>query len=87
MPIRFSTQAANADHIRVEAEPGVPEGMPDDIGADGTPRDRSDRSERSAHREPRGGASREERTKEAPAKPGKDINAPGFIKSKDSDKP
>jgi hypothetical protein len=84
MPIRFSTQAANADHIRVESEPGVPEGMPDDVGADGTPRDRSDRTTR---REPRGGAAREEQTRDAPAKPGKDINAPGFVKDRDAGKP
>lgn len=83
MPIRFSTQAANADHIRIDAEPGVPEGMPDEVGADGTPRDRSDRTQR----EPRGGAARDKQDTNAPAKPGKDINAPGFVKDRDAGKP
>jgi hypothetical protein len=90
MPIRFSTEAANADHMRMEAQPGVPEGMPDDIGADGTPRDRADRgvaSKRPAQREPKGGAAREDQDKDAPAKPGKDINAAGFVKDKDAGKP
>lgn len=82
MPIRFSTQAANADHMRMDTEPAVPEGMPDAVGADGTPRDRADRTRR---REPEGGAARDDR--DAPAKPGKDINAPGFVKDKDAGKP
>jgi hypothetical protein len=87
MPIRFSTEAANADHMRMEAQPGVPEGMPDNIGADGTPRDRADRgSKRSAQPEPKG-AARKEQGKDAAAKPGKDINAAGFIKDKDAGKP
>lgn len=80
MPIRFSTHAANADHIDTHAEPGVPEGMSDDVGADGTPRDSADRARQ---REPRGGAARDEQAKDAPAKPGKDINAPGFVKDRD----
>jgi len=90
MPIRFSTEAANADHMRMDAEPGVPEGMPDAVGADGTPRDRADRGVRSkgtAQREPRGGGAREEQDKDTTAKPGKDINAPGFVKDKDAGKP
>jgi hypothetical protein len=82
MPIRFSTQAANADHMRVDDEPGVPEGMPGDVGADGTPRDRADRAAR--RREPKGRATRDEQDKGAPAKPGKDANA---AVNKDAGKP
>lgn len=84
MPIRFSTQAANADHIRIESGAGVPDGMSDDVGADGTPRDRDDRT---GQREPRGGAARDGQAGSAPAKPGKDINAPGFVKDRDAGKP
>jgi hypothetical protein len=81
MPIRFSTEAANADHMRMESHPGVPEGMPDNIGADGTPRDRADRggpdvrSKRGAQGEPKGSAAREEPAKDTTAKPGKDKDA------------
>ena len=91
MPIRFSTEAANADHMREDAGPGVPEGMPDAVGADGTPRDKEDRgvrTKRSTQREAKGGAAREEQSQDdAAAKPGKDINAAGFVKDKDSGKP
>ena len=80
MPIRFSTQAANADHMGTDAD--APAGMPDPLGADGTPRDRADRALR---HEPRSGA-RAEPGKSNAGKAGKDINAPGFIKEKDSDK-
>jgi len=79
MPIRFSTQAANADILGDDAETtGGPEGMPRAVGVDGTPRDREGRK-----------AQREGRLPEAndEAKPGKDINAAGFIKDKDADKP
>lgn len=69
MPIRFSTQAANADHMRMDAEPGAAEALPDAVGADGAPRDRANQD------------------KDAAAKPGKDINAPGFIKEEDAGKP
>jgi hypothetical protein len=80
MPIRFSTEAANADHMRMESQPGVPEGMPDNIGADGTPRDRADRgrdvrSKRGAQGEPKGGAAREVPAKDKTAKPVKDKDA------------
>ena len=80
MPIRFSTQAANADHMGTDAD--APAGMPNAIGADGTPRDRADRSPR---RESRSGAQGEPGKTNA-GKAGKDINAAGFIKEKDSDK-
>ncbi|MDP3759443.1 MAG: hypothetical protein Q8R01_02860 [Ramlibacter sp.] len=84
MPIRFSTEAANADHMRREAETGAPEGMPDAVGADGTPRDRADPS---LQREPKGGAAPTDRDRDTAAKPGKDINAPGFVKDKDAGEP
>jgi hypothetical protein len=45
MPNTFSTQAANADKLGDDAQiDGSPPGMPHEIGADGTPRDRSDRA-------------------------------------------
>lgn len=79
MPIRFSTQAANADILGDDSEtPGAPDGMPQAVGADGTPRDRSDRK---PEREGRSSEARDE------AKPGKDINAAGFVKDKDAGKP
>jgi hypothetical protein len=82
MPIRFSTQAANADHIRPDGEnSGAPEGMPPAVGADGTPRDRSDR------REPKGGEAKSGQDKATAGKPGKDINAAGFVKDGDAQKP
>ena len=82
MPIRFSTEAANADHMGTDAEAGTQQGMPD-VGADGTPRDRGDRS---PQREPRSGAQGGP-DKTGARKPRNDINAPGFVKDKDTDKP
>jgi hypothetical protein len=79
MPIRFSTQAANADILGDDAETtGAPEGMPQAVGADGTPRDRSDRKPERHSRSPEA---------EGEVKPGKDINAAGFVKDKDANKP
>ena len=79
MPIRFSTQAANADILGDEAETtGAPEGMPQAVGADGTPRDRSDRKPEREGRPPEA---------KGEAKPGTDINAAGFVKDKDAGKP
>lgn len=78
MPIRFSTQAANADILGDDTDTtGAPDGMPQGVGADGTPRDRSDRK----------AAERQGRPPEAKgeAKPGKDSNAAGFVKDKDKD--
>ncbi len=77
MPIRFSTEAANADVLGEDHTPGATPEMPRAVGADGTPRDRGDRGDRSTKAERESGE----------AKPGKDINAPGFIKDKDSTKP
>jgi hypothetical protein len=72
MPIRFSTEAANADVLGEDPEStGATEAVP---RADGAPKDRFERSARS------GGTAGE-------AKPGKDINAAGFVKDKDSSQP
>lgn len=71
MPIRFSTQAANADKMNDDADSAA-KGMPNAVGADGTPRDK-------AQRKPEGDDANA-------AKPGKDINAPGFVKDRDSSK-
>lgn len=90
MPIRFSTEAANADHMRMDGDSGVPEGMPDAVGADGTPRDRNQRGTRakpSAQGKDKERVAPDERDKETAAKPGKDINAAGFVKDKDAGKP
>lgn len=84
MPIRFSTQAANADHMTPDSDTGdLPKGMPPSVGADGTPRDRADRT---ARREPKGGEAKAGDDKATAGKPGKDINAPGFVKDSDADK-
>ena len=76
MPIRFSTEAANADFLRDDAEiAGASEGMPQ--GADGTPREPSKRKpERESPPEAKGAA-----------RPGKDTNATGFVKDPDAGKP
>jgi hypothetical protein len=79
MPIRFSTEAANADILGDDTEAsGKPEGMPKAVGADGTPRDGADRPQERGNSPPAG---------DNEAKPGKDINAPGFVKDKDASKP
>jgi hypothetical protein len=73
MPIRFSTQAANADFLRDDTETtGASEGMPQGVGAGDTPRERSGR--------------RRTPNAEGEAKPGKDINAAGFVKDQDEGK-
>ena len=67
MPIRFSTQAANADFLRDDAETaGASEGMPQDVSAGGTTRTPF---ERKPERESRP-------TPEGEAKPGKDADKP-----------
>jgi len=68
MPIRFSTEAANADHLNPDAGgTGAPKGTP----------------QRQA-----GGSQAKARDDQATAgKPGKDINAAGFLKDKDPAKP
>jgi hypothetical protein len=71
MPIRFPTEAANADILGDD--------MPNTTAAGGQPKARAprDRYERS----------RETYRPAGDVRPGKDINAPGFIKDKDSNKP
>jgi hypothetical protein len=70
MPICFSTQAANADKMNDDAD-GAARGMPNALGAHGA-RNRTQRNPEV------------EDTNEA--RPGKDINAPGFVKDRDSTK-
>ena len=78
MNTRFSTEAANADVLGDDS--GTSEGMSNNVGADGTPRDRSDRKPK----EPKAQSGQSPKDE---AKPGNDINAPGFIKDKDDSKP
>jgi hypothetical protein len=84
MPIRFSTEAANADVLGDDADSsGGPGAMPQAGGGDGRGRPHFSRST------PRGSSPAEAPTGEArrgkdEAKPGKDINAAGFVKDKDS---
>jgi hypothetical protein len=73
MPIRFSTEAANADHMNPDVQSAA---MPQ-----GTQRDGASRAQ------PRAGTARLEEDKAAAGKPGKDINAAGFLKDKDAGKP
>ena len=81
MPNRFSTEAANADAMG--EDPAASEGMTDAIGADGTPRDRSDRSPQAERKggtaksgEPKASGSTQEE-----GKPDKDA---GLVKDKDA---
>ena len=79
MPIRFSTEAANADVLGDDADTGAPEGTPKAVGGDRRPRQRFSRPQQG-----------ERPSGEAPAnqvRPGKDINAAGFVKDKDSSQP
>jgi hypothetical protein len=90
MPNQFSNQAANADVMGEDAQSNAsPEGMTHAVGADGTPRDRSERASQGQNK---GGEAKAEEAKtvepkQSDAKPGKDINAPGFVKDKDASKP
>jgi hypothetical protein len=77
---RFSTQAANADVLGDDTPSSIPGGVPEAAGADPTHRDR--RPDRAAKRESKSG-----RSPGAEVKPGKDINAAGFVKDKDAAKP
>jgi hypothetical protein len=76
MSIRFSTEAANAD---VLGDDTTTEGTPREVGADGTPRDRGD------SRPARKGQAADVESDHA--RPGQDINAPGFVKDRDAGKP
>lgn len=78
MPMRFSTEAANADVMGEDPQPGVPEGK-----RRGRARGPAGTGGRSAGADPKPAPQRED----AEAKPGKDINAPGFVKDKDASKP
>jgi hypothetical protein len=75
MPIRFSTEAANADVLGDDAEPG---GKAKGSGTGG-----ASRRHAFSRSTPQGRNSAEDNQ----AKPGKDINAAGFVKDKDSSKP
>jgi hypothetical protein len=79
MPIRFSTEAANADVLGDDADTSAPERSPKAAGADGSLPQRFSR--------PQYGDRRSGEPQAGQAKPGKDINAAGFIKDKDSSKP
>ena len=80
MPIRFSTEAANADVLGDDADGGAaPEGMPKPAGADARRRQRFSRSQQAERSADAASADQ--------AKPGVDINAAGFVKDKDSSKP
>jgi hypothetical protein len=77
--IRFSTVAANADVIGDDTPMAEPQRTP------GAQRQRPaghERNERGGVRRERDGA-----PDSGDAKPGQDINAPGFIKDKDAGKP
>ena len=82
MPIRFSTEAANAD-----VWGDVADGMPKAVGADGRPRNRADRGDRAPAGQNKSSDASGSQAKASEAKPGKDINAAGFIKDKDAGKP
>jgi hypothetical protein len=86
MPNRFSSQAANADAMRENG--GASEGMTNEIGADGTPRDRSDHSSPPEKKgsETKGGDANAAQSKDDQAKPGMDIDS-GFVKDKGAGKP
>jgi hypothetical protein len=82
MPNRFTNKAANADVMKDDGQID----MPNEIGADGTPRDRSDRTP-DTRGDAKAGEGKPAETKEGEAKPGKDMNAAGFVKDKDAAKP
>ena len=77
MPIRFSTEAANADFLGEDPEPGSAT-----TGAATASGDGASRRERHGRERPFTRS-----TGLGEVKPGKDINAPGFIKDKDAGKP
>jgi hypothetical protein len=83
MPNRFTNQAANADVMKDDGQIE----MPNEIGADGTPRDRSDHTPETRGAEAKADEAKAGQPKEGEAKPGKDINAAGFVKDKDAAKP
>lgn len=82
MPMRFSTQAANADVMGEDAGPDSSSDTDPRTVAQGRPRSRFTRS---PSPDDKGGKSGN--AEDSEGKPGKDINAPGFLKDKDSDQP
>ena len=84
MPNRFSTEAANADAMG--EDPAAFEGLTDEIGADGTPRDRSDRSSQGERQggTAKSGESKPSGSRDEESKPDKDA---GTVKDKDAPKP
>jgi hypothetical protein len=80
MPIRFPTEAANADILGEDADDQK------SAGADGTPRGRPKGAPEHFQRSDRARASRGE-SPGAEAKPGLDINQAGFMKDQDAGKP
>jgi hypothetical protein len=74
MPIRFSTEAANADKLNDGKPDGAPDEMAEAASVDGKSRGKDD--------------NKPERQRESnETRPGKDINAAGFVRDKDADKP
>ena len=81
MPIRFSTEAANADRLVDDSDAGVSSATPKAVGSDSRLRDPLVRTDRMD-------SGRDEKSDtRGDAKPGKDINAAGFVKDKDAGKP
>ena len=79
MSIRFSTEAANADVLGEDTpDAGPPQAKPDGTGPDVVSGDRN----RPAPDRGKGGDN-----PGGDVKPGKDINAPGFVKDQDAGKP
>ena len=79
MPMRFSTEAANADVMGEDPQPGaVPPRKPRGRVRNPAP------GARSAGADPELGKEREQDTE---ARPGDDINAAGFVKDEDAAKP
>ena len=70
MPIRFSTEAANADHLKPEDETKA--------ALAGTPRQ--------SQRDRKRGEAKAGEDKAIAGKPGKDINAAGFVKDSDANR-
>lgn len=78
MPIRFPTEAANADILGDDAENHT------SVGSEGMPRGKAEGTPEHFQRSDK---SREARGSGGEAKPGKDINQAGFVKDKDAGKP
>lgn len=77
MPIRFSTQAANEDTLRDDGQPrGAPAQTPQAASSASKARSASVQPQQRDNAADKGGE----------VKPGKDINAAGFIKDRDSGK-